>query len=139
MEDTLALFIPIAICVVLPIAIVWIVVRAIINRDNKRTEVLIEAIRSNSNIDTDRLAEAMTKRTHTPREILNLRLLRGCMSSLAGVAFLGYNMFLSYKGGCGNDILTSTMIAALIFLAIGISYIIVYFVSRRELNEGLID
>lgn len=135
MEDTLALFIPIAICVILPIAIVWIVVRAFINRDNKRTEVLIEAIRSNSNIDADRLAEAMTKRAHTPHEVLNLRLLRGCIFSLAGVAFLGYNMYLSYKGGCGDDMLTSSMIAALIFLAIGISYIIVYFVSRRELNE----
>lgn len=66
MEEIIAVSIPIFICVVLPISIVALVVRASINSDNKRAQVLIKAIESNCGIDADKLAEALQKPKKSP-------------------------------------------------------------------------
>lgn len=76
-----SIIVPIFVCVVLPVAIVAIVYAASINSDNQRSKVLIKAIESNCGIDADKLAEALQKPKKTAREILNLRLLRGCIFS----------------------------------------------------------
>ena len=81
-----ATLVPIFVCVVLPVAIVAIVFAASMNNDNKRAKVLIKAIESNCGIDADKLAEALQKPKKTAREILNLRLLRGCIFSFIGIA-----------------------------------------------------
>lgn len=126
-----SVLVPIAICVVLPVMIVWIVFRTIMNADNKRAQVLTEAIKSNNGIDADRLAEAMTKKTRTPREILNLRLLRGCIFSLTGLAMMIapciFDMF---------DLFAWPQSIGLILTAIGISYLVVYFVTKRQTEEA---
>ena len=50
--------VPIAICVVLPIAIVWMTTRTRIKRDNLRKEIILAAMEKNSDIDI----EEMTKK-----------------------------------------------------------------------------
>ena len=133
LENIISLFIPIGFCVVVPIAIVWIVFKTIMNKDNRRTEVLIEAIRSNNNIDTDKLAEAMTKSNRTPTEILNLRLLRGCMFSLSGIALLICSLIFNLNGIFILEIDPFLIIGSAL-LAIGISYMIVYFVTGKTID-----
>ncbi len=133
LENIISLFIPIGVCVVVPIAIVWIVFKTIMNKDNRRTEVLIEAIRSNNNIDTDKLAEAMTKSNRTPKEILNLRLLRGCMFSLSGIALLICSLIFNLNGIFILEIDPFLIIGSAL-LAIGISYMIVYFVTGKTID-----
>lgn len=128
--------IPIFICVVLPIAIVAIVFAAVINNDNKRTQVLIKAIESNCEIDVDKLAEALQKPKKTAREILNLRLLRGCIFSFIGLA-------LCIVGGVSNslgaefssDSVTVPFVFGGASLAIGLSYMVVYFVTRKQIRD----
>lgn len=127
--------IPIAICVVLPIAIVAIIAYMHINADNKRTKVLIKAIESNQNIDTDRLANAFAKAPLTPHELLNLRLLRGCFFSLIGVAFAIVAGILYNPEESSTDSSFFSMFVSGISMAIGISYLIVYFVTRKQINE----
>lgn len=135
-EDIVALFIPIGICVIVPIAIVWIVFKTFMNKDNRRTEVLIEAIKSNNDIDTDKLAETMADRGRTPEEILNLRLLRGCIFSLAGLAVLGAILFFYFNNEYIEDeCIGLFLIAGLISVAIGISYLIVYYVTRKTTDK----
>ncbi len=133
LENIISLFIPIGFSVVVPIAIVWIVFKTIMNKDNRRTEVLIEAIRSNNNIDTDKLAEAMTKSNRTPKEILNLRLLRGCMFSLSGIALLICSLIFNLNGIFILEIDPFLIIGSAL-LAIGISYMIVYFVTGKTID-----
>lgn len=122
--------IPICICVVLPVAIVLIVFLTKMNSDNKRAQVLIKAIESNNDINTDKLAEAMQKQKKSALEVLNLRLLRGCIFTLLGIAL------------CITDVLSPNQwidMAFIIFgaasIAIGISYLIVYFVTRKQDKE----
>jgi TRAP-type C4-dicarboxylate transport system permease small subunit len=130
------ILVPIFVCVVLPVAIIAIIFGASINSDNKRSKVLIKAIESNCDIDADKLAEALQKPKKTALEILNLRLLRGCIFSLVGIAvciigIIAYSMGMEFQ----TDAVTVPLIFGGISLAIGLSYLVVYFVTRKQINE----
>lgn len=134
MEDIL---VPIFVCVVLPVAIVLIVFLASMNSDNKRAKVLIKAIESNNGIDADRLAEAFKKPVKTARQILNLRLLRGCIFSLIGVALLIFGI-IDFKSYDTVDDNFGLMLGAISF-AIGVSYLVVFLVTRRNIDNEAND
>lgn len=122
---------PIFICVVLPVAIVYIVFRSITNRENKRAEILIKAIETNNGIDVDKLAESLNRRSKTHRELLNLRLLRGCMFTLVGFAFLIYGIYIPEV-----SMMNTSFLIGAILTAIGISYLIVYFITRKQVEDS---
>ena len=122
------LLIPIGVCVVLPIMIVWIVFKAKTNNDNKSADVLIKAIENNANIDAEKLAEALGKQQISAKELLNRRLLRGCMFTILGVAFS--IIALTFSAAPEDMQFISYILAALSF-AVGIAYLIVYFVTRN--------
>lgn len=127
--------VPIFICVVLPVSIVFIVFNSLKNSDNRRAQVLIKAIESGNNIDTDKLTEAMRKPQKSPVELLNLRLLRGCIFSLIGLVFIISAICLLSMTDCDLEEEAFTlMIPGGISLAIGIGYMIVYFVSRKQIK-----
>ncbi len=135
MESIIAVSIPIFICVVLPVLIVWIVFRASMNNDNKRSAVLIKAIEANNGIDADRLADALAKPRKTAREILNLRLLRGCIFSLIGLGFFATSILANIEEFHPDNIVIPMLIGSVSF-AIGVSYLIVYFVTRKQVNTS---
>ena len=126
------LLIPIGVCVVLPIMIVWIVFKAKTNNDNKRADVLIKAIENNANIDAEKLAEALGKQQISAKELLNRRLLRGCMFTILGVAFS--IIALTFSAAPEDMQFISYILSALSF-AVGIAYLIVYFVTRNTTAE----
>ena len=126
------LLIPIGVCVVLPIMIVWIVFKAKTNNDNKRADVLIKAIENNANIDAEKLAEALGKQQISAKELLKRRLLRGCMFAILGVAFS--IIALTFSAAPEDMQFISYILAALSF-AVGIAYLIVYFVTRNTTAE----
>lgn len=123
------------VCVVLPVLIVFIVFRAAMNSDNKRAEILIKAIEQNGDVDADRLAQALEKPRKSPREVLNLRLLRGCIFSLIGLFFAVIGL-VSWAQGTdfGADPVTIPLLFGGALLAVGISYLIVFFVTRRQVE-----
>lgn len=128
--------VPIFVCVVLPVAIVAIVFAAAMNNDNKRAKVLIKAIESNCGIDADKLAEALQKPKKTAREILNHRLLRGCIFSFIGLALC----IVGIVSLCmGTEFSADQVTVPLVFggasLAIGLSYLVVYFVTRKQIKD----
>lgn len=130
------ILVPIFICVVLPVAIVAIVYAAAMNNDNKRAKVLIKAIESNCGIDADKLAEALQKPKKTAREILNLRLLRGCMFSFIGLALCIIGIIPLCMGtNFSDDQVTVPLVFGGASLAIGLSYLVVYFVSRKQIID----
>ena len=132
MED---LIIVTGVCVVMPVMIMWIIYRAIINGDNQRAAVLMEAIRSNNSIDADRLAEAFGKARNTPRELLNLRLLRGCIFTLVGLAVVLFGAYVMLTEPETHSQNVMFIIGAPLF-AVGISYLIVYFVTKKQIENN---
>ena len=126
------------ICVVLPVAIVLIVNLTSINNDNKRAEILLKAIESGQNVDIDRLADSLgasrsrRRRNRTPLEILNRRLLTGCIFTLTGLASMVISLF--DLSALDNFNIIPSGLGALLF-AIGVSYLIVYFVTRKQIPQ----
>jgi ABC-type Fe3+-siderophore transport system permease subunit len=125
--------VPIFVCVVLPVMVVAIVFAASMNSDNKRAQILIKAIESGNGIDADRLAEALRKPHKSHQEVMNLRLLRGCVFTLLGVASAIYGIYMqcSYAESIAPKI--AYMICG-VMSAIGIAYLITYFVTRNQIN-----
>lgn len=128
--------VPIFVCVVLPMAIVFIIYAASINHDNKRAQVLIKAIESNNGINADKLAEALSKPRKTAREILNLRLLWGCIFTFVGIALCIVGPVTSCSEAAGeNDTFAATLVFGGVSFAIGLSYLVVYFVTRKQIRD----
>lgn len=131
MEELVQILIPISICVVLPVLIVWIVSRQVTNRDNKNAEIIIKAIENNSSIDADKLVEAMGKRQKSPEQMLQARLLRGCIYTLIGIASAIMTPIMAYNNA-DADLQTLFLVISGLSLAIGIAYLIVYFMTRKS-------
>ena len=129
--------IPIFICCVLPITIVWIVMKTARFRESKRTEVLLKAIESGKDLDANMIANAMAKPAKSPkspREILNIRLTIGCVFTLIAVLLqsciiLGYCM-----GELDIELIIFSMMNA-VPLGIGIAFLIVYFITRKQVKD----
>lgn len=129
--------VPVSICCVLPCVVVWLVSRTKRNADNKRAEVLMEAIRANSNVDVDRLTEAMSRPKLSAEEMQSRRLQRGCLLSLSGVAMLIYGMVLFSMSQIINDETGLLLLGGGIAFAMGVSYLVVYrAVNKRQKNSG---
>lgn len=125
------------ICVVLPVAIVAIIYGAQINNDNKRTKIIIKALENNNPIDTDKLADALKKPRKTAREILNLRLLRACIFSFLGLAFccLGIIIYKTENISFSDEPVSVPLFLGGGLLAVGLSYLVVYLVTRKQPND----
>lgn len=131
-----ATLVPIFVCVVLPVAVVAIIAATKMNNDNKRSKVLIKAIESNCGIDADKLAEALQTPKKTAREILNNRLLLGCIFSFVGLALC----IVGIVSLCmGTEFSADPVTVPLVFggasLAVGLSYLVVYLVTRKQIKD----
>lgn len=130
------ILVPIFVCVVLPVAIVGIYYWSQVNAENKRAEILMKAIEANCGPNADKLAEALQKPRKTAREILNLRLLRGCMFTFVG---LGLCIVGIVSACMGTEFASDPVTVPLVFggasLAIGLSYLVVYFVTHKQVKD----
>jgi len=130
------ILVPISVGVILPVSIVLIVFLSVMNSDNKRAKILIKAIESNNRIDTDKLAESLRKPRKTVRELLNLQLLRGCIFSFIGVALV----ITAIVTRCSVDDINPNAVNQYfmlggVSLAVGISYLIVYRVTCKQVDS----
>ena len=134
MEDIL---VPIAICVVLPVMIVWLINRTRQNETNRKTEIMLKAIESGATIDADFFkAQQEQKAPKTLKEKLLNRLTAGCACTFIGIAAVVVCFVLEAKLGwdhVGDFMLTFGAIS----IAIGISFLLVFFVGKKMLAKEM--
>ena len=130
--------VPLGICVVLPVLIVWLVTRTRQNETNKKTEIMLKAIESGATIDANFFKDAHKKQKSTKERLLN-RLIWGCATSILGVglAILGIVQWVNWNGTTSNDSFVVPLIFAGILLAIGIALFIGFFVGRKMLTKEM--
>ena len=130
--------VPLGICVVLPVLIVWLVTRTRQNETNKKTEIMLKAIESGATIDANFFNDAHKKQKSTKERLLN-RLIWGCATSILGVglAILGIVQWVNWNGTTSNDSFVVPLIFAGILLAIGIALFIGFFVGRKMLTKEM--
>ena len=130
--------VPLGICVVLPVLIVWLVTRTRQNETNKMTEIMLKAIESGATIDANFFKDAHKKQKSTKERLLN-RLIWGCATSILGVglAILGIVQWVNWNGTTSNDSFVVPLFFAGILLAIGIALFIGFFVGRKMLTKEM--
>ena len=138
MEDIL---IPIGICVVLPVMIVWLINRTSQNETNRKTGIMLKAIESGATIDADFFkAQQEQKGPRIIKERLLRRLTGGCVFTLMGVAFalIGLvNRSMMTDICMSNYAFTMPYILGGIFFSIGVALLIVFFVGKKMLAKEM--
>ncbi len=126
------LLVPIGVAVVLPIAIVAIVFRSALASERNRKEIVLAVLEKNPDIDVEQLMKNLKKSEKLIKEKLLARLERGCLCCLMGVAFMVLYFFLGVQG---EDFIT---VVGAALIAIGIAFLISYFVGRRMLAKEML-
>ena len=129
--DAVDILIPIAICVVLPVTIVWIVSRVRQNETNRKAEIMLKAIENGQTINPDIFKTSRPKGS-IKKDLLD-KLNGATITSLMGLAFLliflikvktfGFDAFLPYAAGA--------------MLAVGIGLFISYFAGKKMLAKEI--
>lgn len=125
------LLVPIGVAVVLPIAVVAIVFKSVLASERNRKEIILAALEKNPNLDVEDLVKRMKESEKLIKEKLLAKLQHGCLCCLMGVAFVLLYFFLSVQ----NEFL---IIAGTVLIAIGIAFLVGYFVGRRMLEEEIL-
>ena len=123
LEDIL---IPIFVCVVLPVAIVFIVMNARKHEASRKAEVALKAIEAGVPIDPNYFKPA--KKKEGIKQKLIGQLTGACITFLMGAAFIAFYVvekesFLGFAGG--------------VMLAVGIGLFISFFVGRNMLSKEI--
>lgn len=125
------LLVPIGVAVVLPIAIVAIVFRSALASERNRKEIVLAVLEKNPDIDVEQLMKNLKKSEKLIKEKLLARLERGCLCCLMGVAFMVLYFFLGVQG---EDLI---VVVGAALIAIGIAFLVSYFVGRRMLAKEM--
>lgn len=125
------ILIPIGVAVVLPVAIVAIVFKSALASDRNRKEIILAALEKNPNLDVEDLVKRMKKSNKLIKEKLLARLEHGCLCCLMGVAFMLLYFFFGVQG---EDFI---VVVGAALIAIGIAFLISYFVGRRMLAKEM--
>ena len=120
----LAIFVTPAALVVL---IVWLVNRTLQNEANRKAEIALKAIESGAPIDAN-----IFKENRTIKERLLKRLTSGCIWSTLGIVLIIIGLINKTEG-----VVTGAFILGGLFLAIGISLIRMFFVSKNMLAKEI--
>lgn len=132
--------VPISICVVLPVMIVWIVAKARAQEVNKRTEVILAAIEKNSDLDVDKFFQKMSPEKHTIKERLLAKHQKGLIMTVIGgsgligciawLLFLPYDVFMVF-------VMSVMSVVFVALLAVGIGFFVNYKVGKKMLEKEM--
>ena len=137
MEQLDAILVPIALGCVLPIVVVWLIVRRRMNETNSRTQIALAAIEKNPDMDIEELLKKVSRNGKLLKEKLLTKLLWGTLSSLLGIGLIGLGAWLGYVGGGGVDDPMAAVCFGLIALGVGIAFLINYFVGKKMLAKEI--
>ena len=122
---------------VLPIMVVWLIIRESMNKTNQRTQIVLAAIEKNPDMDIKELMEKISPRQKLLKEKLISKLLWGSILGLLGISFLVYGLLIDYRGGMNPDDLIRIYFAGGILLAVGIAFLVNYRLSRKMLAKEI--
>ena len=132
---------PLGVCVVLPVMIVWLVMRTRQNETNKKTEIMLKAIESGATVDTE-FFKSQQRGQKTIKERLLSRLTWGSIFSLIGVVLLVLaivfaNSYAPDGWNFGDSPAPTFAIIGGILLAIGLALFAVFFVGKKMMTREM--
>ena len=128
---------PICICVVLPVLIVWIVSTVRKKEVDRKAEIMLKAIEAGVPIDPE-VFQQPRKQARTIKEDLMERLTGACVTSFMGVAFLVSGIvFLDSSVKFFFFEPTYLIVTGAILLAIGLALFLVYCTGKKMLAKEI--
>ena len=131
------ILVPIFVCVVLPVFIVWLVTRARQHETDKKTEIMLKAIENGAQIDPQLFKTKQSTRS-IKQELMD-KFTGACVTSFMGIAFLAIGLVNRINPGMikGLWFLETALSSGAIFLAIGFALFLSYLVSKRTLAKEI--
>lgn len=139
MSDFFDTLVPISICCVLPIVVVWLNNRKKINETNQRTQIVLAALEKNPNLDVEELIkkmDPMQKKKLLKEKLLSI-LLWGGIIAFVGFSVLACGLWVDWKGGIPTDSLFMVYAVGGIIFGIGLALIINYLVGKKMLAKEM--
>ena len=140
-EDILTNFgLPVFICVVLPITIVWLVARTRQQETNRKAEIMLKAIEAGVPVDMTQFESAKKpkKPTSVKQDLLE-KLNGACITGLMGIAFLTLGILKTLNWEFGRNMFLNKfwLPAGCVLLAVGIGLFVSYFVGKKMLAKEI--
>ena len=133
-NSLVSVLVPICVCVILPVTIVWIVMKAKKNEVNRKSEILLKAIESGVAIDTNLFN---TEQRHiSTKERLLKRLTGACVTTFIGIAII-ISSCITWSRYDDNIHVIQLLIIGCILLAVGIALFIVFFTGKKMLAKEI--
>ena len=129
------IIVPIGVCVVLPVMVVWLVFRSRNHIVDRKAEVLLKAIENGQDIDPemfasdDRSKRSLNRSKRSLKMNLLGRLQTGIILVIMGAGLVACAMLIP-----GKD---SLLIIASILLALGIGFFVSFFVGRKWMEAEI--
>ena len=131
------ILIPLSICVIMPITMVWMNLRSKKQADKNRTDIILAALEKNPNIDLEELMQKITPKSATLKEKLLKKLMWGSVISAIGIGFLGYALYMDFVGGMSVEDMERSYFCGGITMLIGLAILLVFFISKRMMAKEL--
>lgn len=139
LNNLIQVLMPIAIVVVLPVLVVWLIMRARVHEVDKKTEVLLKAVENGAQIDPAFFGNVGAKNKTVKDKLmgyLTAAMITGTIGLITLVVqIVFYSMLGIWENGDGALILF--VIASGIILAVGIAFFIVYSVGKKTYAKEL--
>lgn len=131
MDAYFNMLVPVSICAILPAFIVFIVFRFISLKTEKQSEIIMEALKQNPNVNTQELIRAFQTKQGGIWRNLSRKLLRGCIFTLMGITLIIIACFNPTDDSIGLWIIGGCT------ASVGIGFLITWFVyaNKEKLQE----
>ena len=137
MVNLASFLVPIAVCCVLPIMVVWLIVRRNMNETNQRTQIVLAAIEKNPEMDIEEIMKKISPKPKLLKEKLLTKLLWGCLATLLGIGLIGFGIFLGENQLGGTDDPMTAICFGLAALGVGIAFLVNYGVGKKMLAKEI--
>ena len=124
--------IPLGVCVVLPVLIVWIIGRVQQNETNRKAEIMLKAIENGTEINPDLFKSNRNKMKSIKKDLLE-KLNGACITGMLGLAFLFLMLFGNMKSFMANYL----PLAAAMLLAVSVGLFVSYFAGKKMLAKEI--
>lgn len=117
--------------------VIFLYIRRKMELEKNKKEIILAALEKNANIDI----EELVRKVNTPGKLLKEKLLEklqiGLVSVFLGVGLLATAGCMGYAGGSSSDEVYMLGFFGAVLLAVGIAFMISYFVGRKMLAKEM--
>ena len=139
-SNALAIFADIIVFVALPVLVIWLIMRAKINKDNAQKEFMMTALEKNPQINIENLARTLDAGGKSIKEKLINKFTWGCVLSAVGIITI-IILSIALDGiselQYANDAVVLMFIASGFIMAVGIGFIANYIAGRKLLSKEM--